>query len=200
MADDLIIGNDGKARCGWVGTNHPIYEKYHDKEWGIPVIDDDVKLFEFLILEGAQAGLSWITILKKRHAYQKAFKNFVPQDVANMTDMELEELITNSDIVKNRLKIFSVRQNAKIFLEIQKEFGSFSNYIWAYVDKKPIVNNWQSLAELPTKTELSHKISKDLKKRGMNFVGPTIIYSYMQAIGVVNDHLQDCYLFKKFKN
>ena len=180
-----------KIRCAWVGVGKPHYEKYHDEEWGIPVHNDH-KHFEMLILEGAQAGLNWETILKKREGYRKAFKNFDPIKVANMTDDELEVLLLNPEVIRNRLKVFSARINAKIFLEIQKEFGSFDSYIWRFVNGKPLINKWKTLSELPTTSKESDALSKDLKKRGMKFVGSTIIYAHMQAIGMVNDHLVDC--------
>lgn len=181
-------------RCAWVPENNEIYQKYHDEEWGVPVYDDN-KHFEMLILEGAQAGLSWSTVLKKREGYRKAFKNFIPEKVAKMTDEELEKLLFCPDVIRNRLKIFSARKNAIVFLNIQKEFGSFSNYIWKFVDNKPVVNGWDSLSQIPARTELSDKISKDLKKRGMSFVGSTIIYAHLQAVGIVNDHTKDCFRF-----
>lgn len=186
--------NDLK-RCAWVPKNNIEYQKYHDREWGVPV-HDDKKLFEMLILEGAQAGLSWETVLKKREGYKKAFHNFDAKKCSEMTDAELTLLMQNPEIIRNRLKIFSVRKNAIVFLEIQKEFGSFDKYIWKYVDYKPIVNNLTSISDMPAKTELSDKISKDLKKRGMSFVGSTIIYAYMQAVGLVNDHTSGCFRFK----
>jgi DNA-3-methyladenine glycosylase I len=182
-------------RCAWVPSNNPEYQRYHDEQWGVPV-HDDIKHFEMLTLEGAQAGLSWEIVLKKRDAYKKAFKNFIPEKVAAMTDSELEVQMQNAGIIRNRLKIFSVRKNAAAFLQIQKEFGSFDNYIWAYVDGKTICNHLKSIAEIPAKTELSDKISKELKKRGMSFVGSTIIYAYMQAVGLVNDHTVDCFRYK----
>lgn len=183
-------------RCAWVPNNNPLYQKYHDEEWGVPV-HDDVKLFEMLILEGAQAGLSWEIVLKKREGYRATFNNFDVKKCATMTDDELEALRQNPDIIRNRLKIFSVRKNALAFIQLQEEFGSFDKYIWGYVDGKTLVNNISSLSEIPTKTELSDKISKDLKKRGMSFVGSTIIYAYMQAIGMVNDHTIDCFRFSQ---
>ena len=179
-------------RCAWVPENNQEYIKYHDEEWGVPVYDD-TKLFEMLILEGAQAGLSWETVLKKRDGYKKAFKGFDIQAVANMTDEELELLIQNPEIIRNRLKIYSVRKNAIALINVQKEFGSFSNYIWGFVNNKPIINSWESISQIPAKTETSDKISKDLKKRGMSFVGSTIIYAYMQEVGLVNDHTRDCW-------
>ena len=190
--------NNNLVRCSWVGTNKPYYEKYHDEEWGIPVHDDD-KHFEMLILEGAQAGLSWDTILKKREGYRKAFKNFDCVKVASMQDEELEKLLLNPDIIRNRLKIFSARNNAQVFLKIQKEFSSFNNYIWSFVNGVQKVNSWKTLKELPANSSESDNISADLKKRGMKFVGSTIIYAYMQAIGIVNDHLVDCWRYKLCK-
>lgn len=183
-----------KKRCTWVPKNNIEYRKYHDEEWGMPV-HDDIKLFEMLILEGAQAGLSWETVLKKREGYRKSFKNFDVNAVANMADDELEALMQNPEIIRNRLKIYSARKNAVAFLSIQKEFGSFDKYIWAFVANKPLINSWQTISQIPTKTDISDKISKDLKKRGMSFVGSTIIYSYMQAVGLVNDHTIDCWRF-----
>ncbi len=168
------------------------YAHYHDHEWGTAK-HDDRELFELLILEGAQAGLSWETILKRREGYRKAFHNFDPSKVANMSDEELEALLQNPGIIRNRLKVYSARQNAKAFLQIQKEFGSFDRYLWAFVDFKPIINRPVSFKELPPKTPISDALSKDLKKRGMNFVGSTIMYAYMQATGLTNDHLQSCY-------
>jgi len=183
-------------RCGWVPDNNHEYQKYHDQEWGVP-LHDDKKLFEMLILEGAQAGLSWEIVLKKRDGYKKAFNDFDIKNCAKMSDEELEKLMLNPNIIRNRLKIFSVRKNAIAFIEIQKEFGSFDNYIWKFVSNKPLINNIKSLTEVPTKTEISDKISKDLKKRGMSFIGSTIMYAYMQAIGLVNDHTIDCFRFSE---
>lgn len=181
-----------KKRCFGNEPGKEFYAHYHDHEWGIPVYEDR-KLFEMLILEGAQAGLSWETVLKKREGYRKAFHSFDPVKVAQMTDLELEALTQNSEIIRNRLKIFSARQNAQSFLKIQQEFGSFSTYLWQYVNKRPILNRWKTFKDVPVKTKESDALSKDLKKRGMNFVGTTIIYAYMQAIGMVNDHLVDCW-------
>jgi DNA-3-methyladenine glycosylase I len=186
----------GVKRCGWVGVGKAYYEVYHDEEWGVPVYDD-VKLFEMLILEGAQAGLSWETILKKRDGYRKAFKNFDYKLVVEMKDAELEALLSDPSIIRNKLKVFSVRTNALIFMQIQKEFGSFSNYLWSFVNGKPIVSSKATLAELPTTSPESDALSKDLKKRGMKFVGSTIIYSFMQAVGVVDDHLTDCHIYTR---
>ena len=227
-------------RCPWVGQNKPYYEQYHDTEWGIPVHDDH-KLFEMLILEGAQAGLNWDTILKRREAYREAFKQFDPQLCAQLTNAYLEQLMgaiddstlasqpleaplrpkeclrpatcsrdpecvphapdhpnlqalkTKPTIIRHRLKIFSVPQNAIVFLRIQEEFGSFDQYVWDVVDHKPRINRPDSLQVIPTQTKESRALSKDLKQRGMRFVGPTIMYAYMQAIGMVNDHIKDCF-------
>jgi DNA-3-methyladenine glycosylase I len=182
-------------RCGWADCNK-LMQKYHDEEWGAP-LHDDQKLFEFLTLEGAQAGLSWNTILKRREGYRKAFDNFDIKKIIRYSDKKLEKLMTNSDIIKNKLKIKSVINNSKSFLKIQKEFGSFDNYIWKFVDYKPIKNKFKTLKEIPAETELSRVISKDLKKRGFTFVGPTICYAFMQAVGMVNDHVKTCFKFEE---
>ena len=178
-------------RCSWCESD-PLYQHYHDKEWGIPVYDDR-KLFEFLTLEGAQAGLSWLTILKKREGYRKVFANFEVEKVARFTDKKLEKLLQDPSIIRNRLKVFSTRSNAKAFIKIQKEFGSFSQYNWMFVNGKPIQNEWEALNQVPATSIESDEFSKDLKKRGFKFVGSTIIYAYMQAIGMVNDHIIDCH-------
>lgn len=180
-----------EIRCGWCGTD-PLYQKYHDQEWGKPVYDDQV-LFEFLILEGAQAGLSWITILKRREAYRKAFSGFDVQKVAAFKQEGVERLMNDQGIIRNRLKVNGAISNAKLFIKIQEEFGSFSDYMWGFVpDKKPIENMVHSLKDVPARTELSDAISKDMKKRGFKFFGTTICYAHMQATGMVNDHLMDC--------
>ncbi len=184
-----------KKRCEWVGDN-PLYIEYHDKEWGVPVFDDRL-LFEFLILEGAQAGLSWLTVLKKRENYRKAYKNFDVKKVARFTEATIEKLLQNPGIIRNRLKVRASVKNALAFLEIQKEFGSFAKYSWNYVNGKPIINKFKKVAELPALTPESEAMSKDLKKRGFTFVGPTIIYAHMQAVGMVNDHTTDCFRFKE---
>lgn len=181
-----------KERCFGGIEGKEFYTDYHDHEWGVPV-HEDRHLFEMLILEGAQAGLSWETILKRREGYRKAFKNFVPEKVAAMTDDELKSLCEDDSIIRNRLKIFSARQNAQVFLKIQKEFGSFNQYVWGFTNGKPITNHFRSMKELPVTTPESDALSKDLKKRGMTFVGSTIIYAYMQAVGLVNDHLVSCW-------
>jgi DNA-3-methyladenine glycosylase I len=181
-------------RCSWADRT-PLEIIYHDSEWGVPQRDDRA-LFEFLILEGAQAGLSWSTILAKREGYRAAFDGFDVQKVASYTDARLEKLMLNPAIVRNRLKIASARTNAKAFIKVQQEFGSFSNYYWAFVNDKPIINHFKTMADVPPKTELSDRISKDLLKRGFKFVGSTIIYAYMQATGMVNDHLTSCDCYK----
>ena len=181
-------------RCEWANGD-PLYEKYHDEEWGVPLRDDG-KLFEFLVLEGMQAGLSWMTILKKRENFRKAFDGFDLERVANYDENKIEELMQNKGIIRNQLKIKATITNARAFIEIKKEFGSFSKYIWGFVDNKPINNKCKTLRDIPAKTQLAEEISKDLKKRGFKFVGPTIIYSHMQATGMVNDHLMDCNRWK----
>jgi len=181
-----------KQRCDWVPTDNELYIQYHDKEWGIP-IHNDRKLFEMLILEGAQAGLSWFTILKKRENYRKAFEGFNYKKIAKYDDEKIKELLNNKGIVRNKLKINSVIKNAEIFLSIQKEFGSFNKYIWNFVNNKPIKNKFKTWKDIPTKTKLSNKISQDLKQRGMSFVGSTIIYSFIQAIGMIDDHTLNCF-------
>lgn len=183
-------------RCGWVKPNNPIMVQYHDTEWGVPVTDDQ-KLFEMLILEGAQAGLNWETILQKRAEYRKAFRQFNPRAVARLSDEYLDKQLGNEKIIRHRLKIYSVRQNAKVFLSIQKEYGSFALYLWRYVKNCPVMNLRESLAEVPTQTPISIALAKDLKKRGMCFVGPNIMYAFMQAVGMVNDHLIDCPCHKR---
>jgi len=178
-------------RCEWC-LKDDLYRDYHDKEWGVPVYDDRV-LFEFLILEGVQAGLSWHTVLKKRENYRKAYDNFDPVKVAAYDKQKVGELLQNEGLVRNKLKIAASITNAQRFLEVQKEFGSFSNYIWGFVDHKPIVNQFKSMKEIPATTPLSDQISKDLKKRGFKFVGSTIIYAHIQATGMVNDHVVSCF-------
>lgn len=179
-----------KTRCDWVSKDQ-IYIDYHDNEWGKPVHDDN-KLFEFLILETFQAGLSWITVLKKRDNFRLAFDNFDFEKIATYQDDKFEELINNAGIIRNKLKIKAAINNALAFIEIRKEFGTFDKYIWGFVDYKPIVNKWKSIKEVPATTELSDLLSKDLKKRGFKFVGSTVIYAHMQATGMVNDHTTDC--------
>jgi len=184
-----------KTRCMWCGDD-PLYVDYHDKEWGVPVRDDET-LFEFLILEGAQAGLSWITILRKREGYRKAFANFDPAKVARFTPARTKRLLENPNIVRNRLKVAAAVTNAQAFLAVQEEFGSFSKYIWGFVDGKPIINRMKKMKDIPAKTALSDAISKDLKQRGFKFVGSTIVYAHMQATGMVNDHTTDCFRYER---
>ncbi|HSI89150.1 MAG TPA: DNA-3-methyladenine glycosylase I [Pyrinomonadaceae bacterium] len=183
-------------RCGWAKNDLAI--EYHDTEWGVP-LHDDRGLFEFLILEGAQAGLSWDTILRKRDAYHEAFDGFDPVKVARYTEARQAKLLTNEGIVRNRLKIASAVRNAKAFLEVQKEFGSFDSYIWRFVEGQPIDGQRRELAEVPARTEVSDAIAKDLKKRGFNFVGSTIMYAFMQATGMANDHLVKCFRYKEVR-
>jgi len=183
-----------KKRCLWAKDEPNI--SYHDKEWGRPEHDDQ-KLFEFLVLEGAQAGLSWVTILKRRDGYRKAFSNFDPKKVSKFDEKKILKLLSDESIIRNRLKITSAVKNAKQFLKIQKEFGSFDKYLWGFVDYKPIKNGFKKFSELPASTPISEKLSRDLKKRGFTFVGPTICYALMQAIGMVNDHTVDCFRYKK---
>ena len=186
-----------KRRCEW-GTVSQLYIDYHDNEWGVP-IHDDRTLFEFLILEGAQAGLSWETVLKKRENYRKAFSNFDPVKVSRYSDKKVEALMGNKGIIRNRLKITSAINNANRFLEVRKEFGSFDTYIWQFVNGKPITNRFKSIQEIPATTKESDAMSKDLKKRGFTFVGPTICYAHMQATGMVNDHIVGCFRYKEIK-
>ena len=187
--------NNTMKRCSWC-DGHDIYIDYHDKEWGVPVFDDK-KQFEFLVLESAQAGLSWLTILKRRENYRKAYDNFDPVKVANYGDKKIEELLNNEGIIRNRLKILASVNNAKLFLEIQDEYGSFSDYLWAFVDNKQVVNKWKKLSQVPSNTKLSDKITKDLKGRGFKFMGTTILYAHLQAVGLVNDHLVDCFRYEE---
>lgn len=191
----MQCGGDGKNRCFGNGSGKEFYAHYHDTEWGIPS-HDDRHLFEMLILEGAQAGLSWETILKRREGYRRAFHNFDPQRVAEMTDGELETLRENEEIIRNKLKIYAARQNARSFLKIIAEFGTFSTYLWGFIDHKQIKNKWKTIKDLPVSTPRSEALSKDLRKRGMTFVGPTIMYAFMQAVGMVDDHLEGCWKYK----
>ena len=188
-----------KKRCQWVPLDNPLYVKYHDEEWGVPLHDDQL-LFEFLIMEGMQAGLSWLTILRKRENFRTAFDHFDPRKIALYNEKKIEELMQNSGIIRNRRKIAAAVQNAKAFLEVQAEFGSFDTFIWQFVEGKPKINQWKTLKELPAKTPLSDTISKELKKRGFKFVGSTIIYAHMQATGMVNDHTVDCFRYKEVQS
>jgi len=180
-------------RCPWCGTDE-LYVKYHDEEWGVPV-HDDKKHFEFLVLESAQAGLSWITILRKRENYRKAYENFDAIKVAQYDEEKIKILMQNEGIIRNRKKIEASINNAKLFIEIQKEFGSFDKYIWSFVDNKPLVNHWELISEVPATSELSDRVSKALKARGFKFLGSTIVYSHLQATGIINDHLTSCFRY-----
>jgi DNA-3-methyladenine glycosylase I len=184
-------------RCPWSEGND-LYIKYHDKEWGVPV-HEDKKHFEFLMLESFQAGLSWLTILKKRENFRKAFDGFDPKKVAKYNNRKINQLLKDSGIIRNRMKIEATINNAKRFLEVQKEFGSFDKYIWEFTDFKPKKNSWKRLSQIPATTKLSDEISKDLKDRGFKFVGSTTIYAHMQAIGLVNDHMVSCFRYKELK-
>ena len=183
-----------KKRCEWAVSKNPLMVSYHDKEWGKP-IKKDRQLFEFLILEGAQAGLSWETILNRRENYRTVFKHFDAEKLAGLTDRQLDQILKDTRIIRNRLKVHSVRTNARAYLEVRKEFGTFSKYIWSFVDGQPIKNKWQALSEIPANTPQSDTMSKDLKKRDFKFVGSTICYAFMQAVGMVNDHTVDCFRY-----
>jgi DNA-3-methyladenine glycosylase I len=179
------------TRCDWSGTD-PLYVRYHDEEWGVPVHDDRL-LYEFLVLEGAQAGLSWITVLRKRENYRKAFSGFDPEKVARFDARKIDRLLADPGIIRNRQKVESAVANARAFLKVRREFGTFDSYIWSFTGGKPVVNRWKRLKDLPAKTPMSEAMSKDLVKRGFKFVGPTICYAHMQATGMVNDHLTTCF-------
>ncbi len=187
-----------KKRCEWVDMKNPLYIKYHDEEWGVPQHDDQ-KLFELLILEGMQAGLSWATILNKRENFRKAFDNFDYHKIAKFSDEKINELLNDEGIIRNKQKLHAAIENARIFINIRAKFSSFDNYIWNFVDYKPIQHKYTSFSEIPAETKLSQKISKELKKFGMKFTGPTIIYSFMQAIGMVNDHITGCFKYKSIQ-
>lgn len=183
-------------RCAWVKESEPLYVDYHDKEWGVPIFDDQL-LFEFLILEGAQAGLSWLTVLKKRENYRLAFHHFDVEKVARFKPEKVSKLLLNPGLIRNQLKINAAIINARAYLQIQKEYGSFSHYLWHFVEGLPIQNQWKTLSQVPAATDISDKLSKDLKKRGFKFVGSTICYAFMQAVGIVNDHTIDCFRYKE---
>ena len=193
MPGEIITSKN--QRCAWA-SGDPLYEKYHDTEWGKPLKDDDM-LFEFLILEGFQAGLSWITILKKRENFRKAFSNFNARKIAKYGQKDFDRLMQDAGIIRNRQKITAAISNAQVFLDVQNEFGSFSDYFWNFTNGKPIVNKWKEMGQIPAKTKLAETISKDMKSRGFKFVGPTIIYAHMQATGMVNDHLVSCFRHKE---
>jgi len=186
-----------QKRCEWV-TDNELYQKYHDEEWGVPSYDDR-HLFEMLILEGAQAGLNWLTILKKREGYKQAFDNFDAKKISRYTQKKIDRLLQNPEIVRNKLKVNATVVNARAFLEIKKEFNGFSDYVWQFVNGQPMVNKWKKLSDIPTTTDASDAMSKDLKKRGFKFVGSTICYAYMQAVGMVNDHTTNCSCYKRLK-
>ena len=186
------------TRCAWCGSD-PLYVRYHDVEWGVPV-NDDLRHFEFLVLESMQAGLSWLTVLKKRENFRKAFDGFDPQVVAKYTEAKVEQLLLDAGIIRNRLKIKACINNATQFIRVRDEFGTFNRYIWSFTDYKPITNNWATMDQIPASTPLSDRISKDLVKRGFKFVGTTIIYAHIQAIGIVNDHLVSCFRYKEIAN
>ena len=186
-------------RCDWVEGQFELYIKYHDEEWGVPVHDDRTH-FEFLILEGAQAGLSWSTVLMRREGYRKAFVDFNAEKVAKFDENKIAELLQDKGIIRNKLKVNATVTNAQAFLKVKKEFGSFDAYIWSFVNNKPIVNDWKKMSEIPAKTKESDALSKDLIKRGFKFVGSTIMYAYMQACGLVNDHTTDCFRFQEIVN
>jgi DNA-3-methyladenine glycosylase I len=185
---------DGKTRCSWAAGGDPEYEAYHDTEWGVP-LHDDRALFELLCLEGAQAGLAWITILRKRQGYRRAFLGFDHVRVAELSDAELDERLLDPGIVRNRLKVYAFRTNARAFLDVQEERGSFDSYLWGWVDGVPLRNPRAAMADVPAVTPLAETISRDLKKRGFTFVGPTIVYAYMQSAGLVNDHIVSCFRY-----
>ena len=184
--------DDNKIRCAWVPANDELYMAYHDNEWGVPVYDD-CKIFEFLVLESAQAGLSWITVLRKRENYRQAFAGFDPRRVAEVSAKDVNKLLRNPGIIRNRLKVEAAVNNAKCFLSVQKEFDTFAKYIWGFVGGKPLRNHWKKLSDLPAITPQAEALSKDLKKRGFKFLGPTVVYAHMQATGMVNDHTRDCF-------
>lgn len=193
-----VHDSPAKTRCAWVRADDPLMLAYHDREWGVPVHDDRTH-FEFLILEGAQAGLSWTTILRKRENYRRAFADFDPEKVARFTPSRIEKLILDPGIIRNRLKIESAVRNARAFLKVQQEFGTFDTYCWRFVDGKPKLNHWKSTQQIPATSPESDAFSKDLKQRGFNFVGSTILYAHMQAVGMINDHLTTCFRYPKLR-
>ncbi len=193
----MTATDDDRVRCPW-GASHPLYLPYHDEEWGVP-LHDDQKIFEMLVLEGAQAGLSWLTILKRRPAYRRAFDGFDPQKVARFDSRQVERLLNDAGIIRNRMKIASAIRNAQAFLSVQEEFGTFDAYVWRFVDGRPKQNRWRSWSEVPARTRESDALSKDLKSRGFSFVGSTICYAHMQATGLVNDHQVDCFRYDEVR-
>src|SRR5574340_1039224 len=187
-----------QRRCAWAGSD-ALYQAYHDREWGVP-LHDDRRLFEFLVLEGAQAGLSWSTVLRKREGYRRAFDNFDARKISGYSEDTVARLLTNPEIIRNRLKINATITNARAFLKVQKEFGSFDNYIWRFVNGRPVQNRWKKITDIPSRTPESDAMSKDLIRRGFKFVGSTICYAFMQAVGMVNDHVVDCFRYAELKN
>jgi len=187
-----------RQRCAWVPLDNPLYVTYHDREWGVPVYDDRL-LFEFLVLEGAQAGLSWLTVLRKREHYREAFDGFDPEKVAGYDDARIQSLLQNPGIIRNRLKVRAAVTNARAFLKVREEFGTFSRFMWQFVDDRPIINAWKSITDVPASTSLSDTISRELKRRGFKFVGSTIVYAHMQATGMVNDHTIDCFRYRELQ-
>jgi len=196
MVEEVVVSDDGWRRCGWASLVDPTYRAYHDEEWGVPVHDDRV-IFEFLVLEGAQAGLSWGTILRKRENFRRAFSEFDPKKVARFDGRKVNSLLKDPGIIRNRLKVGSAVQNARAFLRVQDEFGSFDSFVWRFVGGRPKMNRWKTMKEIPSKTPESEAMSKDLLARGFRFVGPTICYAHMQATGMVNDHVTSCFRYKE---
>jgi len=192
----MSMNNDNKRRCDWAAPEDPLYRSYHDEEWGVPLHDED-RLFEMLVLEGAQAGLSWSTILRKRENFRRAFDNFDPRLVAGYSEKKVKGLLTDAGIIRNELKIRSAIRNASAFMDVQREFGTFDAYVWRFVGNRPKVNRWEHLREIPAATEESKAMSKDLLRRGFKFVGPTICYAHMQATGMVNDHIVSCFRYRE---
>jgi len=198
LTEASMHDNVTKKRCAWVGVNNPLMIEYHDREWGVPV-HDDPKHFEFLVLEGAQAGLSWTIVLNKREGYRRAFDGFDPEKVARFTARRIEKLTLDAGIIRNRMKIEAAVRNARAFLKIQKEFGSFDSYCWRFVDGRPKLNRWKSVSQIPATSPESDAFSKDLRNRGFSFVGSTVVYAHMQAVGMVNDHLVDCFRYREIR-
>jgi len=198
MVEEVVVSDDGWRRCGWASLVDPTYRAYHDEEWGVPVHDDRV-IFEFLVLEGAQAGLSWGTILRKRENFRRAFSEFDPKKVARFDGRKVNSLLKDPGIIRNRLKVGSAVQNARAFLRVQDEFGSFDSFVWRFVGGRPKMNRWKTMKEIPSKTPESEAMSKDLLARGFRFVGPTICYAHMQATGMVNDHVTSCFRYKELR-
>jgi DNA-3-methyladenine glycosylase I len=194
----MVMASRSITRCPWVSDGDPLMVDYHDREWGVPVHDDRTH-FEFLVLEGAQAGLSWSIILRKRDGFRRAFNGFVPEKVARYSHARIEKLVADPAIVRNRMKIEAAVKNARAFLAVQKEFGSFDRYCWTFVDGRPRVNRWKSMKEIPPRSPESDAFSKDLKRRGFSFVGSTIIYAHMQAVGMVNDHVVSCFRYRQLR-